>query len=94
MSYQIALKKKCSRCPRVESEDVTIEEALHRTEKKEPTAAIVELDGGQVYAFDALCAPCRAIVISYLEKAFAVLDKPSFQRTREDGEPDIAVEPA
>lgn len=59
--------KKCTRCPRVEDREISIEEAVKLAgEKKPPPPQIsVSVDGVELIRFDTLCAPCTEIVSRY-----------------------------
>lgn len=67
----LSLNKQCSRCPRVEQVEVSIDEAvkLAQLALKAPKALVVTIDGEEVSSFDALCSVCKTIVMKYIDGA-------------------------
>ena len=63
MTAYIALKRQCSRCPRIEEETVSLEAAarLCQLDLKGPSAMRVIIDGAETVDFEHLCDPCREI---------------------------------
>lgn len=81
----IVQKTQCARCPRVEEEVLSIQEAMARLEEPElkPTAAVtVVMRGTKVLEFDHLCEVCTGIVHGYIESVAAKLEKASSRNTR------------
>lgn len=66
---QIKLTEQCSRCPRVETFDVSLDEAVARVKVPEQRskALTIVLDGEEVVSYDYLCEECRGIVASYCD---------------------------
>ncbi len=71
MSTSLSLNKQCSRCPRVEQTDVTIDEAVKLAQQalKAPKALVVSVNGEELASFDALCSVCQTIVTKYIDGA-------------------------
>lgn len=65
---QIKLSEKCSRCPREESIDLTLDEAIERVKSppvKVAKALVITIDGETSISYDYLCEECRGIVTTY-----------------------------
>jgi len=67
----IKLSEKCSRCPREELVEVTLDEAVARVKTQGPKrkALVIQLDGQEAVAYEHLCEECVGIVASYIEGA-------------------------
>lgn len=89
----IALKRQCSRCPRVEEQEISLEEAakLQKTGLKGPKAFRAMLNGDVVVEHENLCAVCEEIVQNYLSNIGKVLQHRSSLRTSDDA-PEVEVE--
>ncbi len=63
----IRVVEKCSRCPREESFEVGIDEAVARAKAGTPAdkALVIHVDGQELVAYDYLCEACRGIVLAY-----------------------------
>ena len=95
----ITVNRECSRCPRVDRTEVSIEEVvkLAKTGLKQPRAMRITMDGNETHSFDTLCGTCRQIV----ERGLAGLSKRLEQRssvrsaadvdTGDPDEPDITI---
>lgn len=91
MSTTITINRTCSRCPRVESTELTIEEAtaLVRGDKKkeeDPQLAVRLSDKRGVMRFDYLCSTCRQIVCRYLDMIFKKQSHKSSLRPQKEGD--------
>lgn len=67
----LALKKPCSRCPRIVETEIDLAEVVRMAQEggidaNSPKALYVEIDGVVVAEHANLCGPCRAIVTRYL----------------------------
>lgn len=93
MSISLSVKKQCSRCPRVEQKDITIEEAvkLAKDTKKQPPALEVFLEGESLGSFELLCDTCQTIIARYLENT---MKRPKHQSSlrEQSEEPDVKIE--
>jgi hypothetical protein len=72
MPARLALEETCSRCPRVESREVTLEEAAKLAKsglKPKATALKVMVEGKAHFEFETLCETCKKIVLGYLASA-------------------------
>jgi hypothetical protein len=67
----IKLSEKCSRCPREELVDVSLDEAVARVKASGPKrkALVIQLDGKEAVSYDHLCEECLGIVAAYIEGA-------------------------
>ena len=69
MSLSYSLNRKCSRCPREERTDMTVEEIVRQAKsvdnKKAPNFH-VSMEGVATVEFEFLCNTCRTIVERYL----------------------------
>lgn len=79
MSESLTLRRKCSRCPRTEYLDISIEDAvkLSQGQKVRKPALQVVLDGTMTVEFDGLCTHCRVAVESHLLQIGRALDHQS-----------------
>jgi hypothetical protein len=84
MTASLYVNHRCSRCPRVEQREVTLEQAvaLAKTEKKAPPALLVELHGEHYGALEALCSVCEEVVLKYMELILTTKKHASSSRTR------------
>lgn len=91
MTLALSLKKQCSRCPRSEQKDITIEEAvkLAKDTKKAPPALEVFVDGDSLGSFELLCDTCQTIVARYLENA---MKRPKHQSSLREQSEDVKIE--
>lgn len=64
---QIKLSEKCSRCPREETFEVSLDEAVARVKNPTPAhkALVITIDGAEAVSYDYLCEECRNIVLGY-----------------------------
>lgn len=80
-------KKQCSRCPRVELIDISIEEVLEmakRAKSTEPPFLVIRIEGQEAVKFAALCTPCQGIVARHLEQVAKRPEKQSSLREASD----------
>lgn len=89
MTQFFSHNKKCARCPRIDSRQITFDEAveLHKSAEKAklPMAAAVFLaaDGTVIRKeFGELCSVCQSIVAGYMDAAFKQLQKVSSDRDK------------
>lgn len=90
----IALKRPCSRCPRVEEQEIGLDDAvkLQKTGLKGPKAFKAMLNGDLVVEHENLCGVCEEIVQNYLSHISKVLQHRSSLRTSDDDTPVVEVE--
>lgn len=87
MTATLALKKKCSRCPRVDVEDISLQAAL-ALENNPPRPTLVITTGDGVTASrEHLCGPCQVIV----GRALATILKNPTKMSSDRGDDDIEV---
>jgi hypothetical protein len=89
MTTTLYSKKKCSRCPRADEIEMTLEQALEaskNTRPKPPQLKII-MEGQSVVEFEHLCAPCTEIVSSFIGNAARQPMKVSSTRERKIKEP-------
>lgn len=83
---QIKLSEKCGRCPREETFNVDIDEAVARVKSPTPKqkALIIMIDGKEAVSYDYLCEECRGIVAGYCDGAKVQAKKSArrFKRVR------------
>lgn len=70
----ISQNTKCSRCPRVEQQEVSIEQLVAEAKKTQgdartPPALEIRIDGKPVVLFETLCTTCKVIVARHTEHA-------------------------
>jgi hypothetical protein len=65
----IKISEQCSRCPREEQFEVTLDEAVERSKAREvrDKALVIMIDGQQAVSYDYLCDECRGIVVAYCD---------------------------
>ncbi len=88
---EIVLKRRCSRCPRVEEESISLEQAANLSKKNlsGPKSLVVRMNGDTVLEFDKLCATCEEIVGNYLSHIGKKLQHASSLRKHKD---DVEIE--
>lgn len=82
---KIKLSNKCSRCPREELTDITLEEAIALAKdvgKEKPPALIIKMDGEELASYERLCSACRSVVVGYLDGAVRQPTKSSSKRVQ------------
>lgn len=81
---QITLNLACSRCPRVEQTELTLEKAVQLAQDKDkakgPPALKIEIDGEVVAVYEHLCSVCRSTVGTYVDSATRHTTKKSSKR--------------
>lgn len=87
MSARVVVKRECSRCPRIEEREISLEEAvgLHKTGLKGPVALKIMMKGEAIAELEDLCDTCTTVVLNYIESATKKLQHRSALRTTEDG---------
>lgn len=85
----IKLSEKCSRCPREELVEVTLDEAVARVKTQGPKkkALVILIDGQEAVAYEHLCEECLGIVASYIEGAKKQTKKSARRFKRVQAEP-------
>ncbi len=66
---KITITESCSRCPREEHSEVSLDEAIAKSKNPVPKAKALELviDGKVVITYGHLCEECRGIVATYAD---------------------------
>lgn len=92
MSATLAIKRQCTRCPREDEAEISLEEVVKMAKSgkipEPPKSLSVQMDDKTVVEFPFLCAQCKTIVARYLEH---VAKKPKHQSALR-GETKIEVE--
>jgi hypothetical protein len=81
---------RCQRCPRVEHEDVDLEEILAAAKVKDSIqskhAVAVTMDGVEIVRFQTLCKPCQEIVTKHVRQIGHVSKHKSSTRKGDENE--------
>jgi hypothetical protein len=95
VTASLTVNRVCTRCPRIEQTEVSVEDIMKMAAKSKggtlfdgPKALSIFIDEKQVVEFPFLCTPCRQIVIRYIEHIAKKLKHQSSLR----GEQKIEVE--
>jgi hypothetical protein len=90
MTASITVNRQCSRCPREDRQEVSLEELakLAKTGLKAPPAIRIIVDGKEIVTKDNLCHVCRKVVERYTEQIGRQLQHKSSERGEAD-EPDV-----
>jgi len=88
----LSVRRECSRCPRVEHVEITMEEVVERAKRSkagfaesESSALNIRVDGEIVADFSVLCTQCRGIVARHLQGVIKKSDKQSSMRETAEG---------
>jgi hypothetical protein len=78
----LTIRKQCSRCPREELVDISIEQVVEATKRgkldlKGPVALVIRVDGEELVKFETLCTQCRSIVA----RSLAQIEKKSGKKS-------------
>lgn len=84
---KITLNIECSRCPRVESTEITLEQAIALANEKKnnvqkPNALELVIDGVVVATYAKLCSTCRNVVLNLLDGVSRKAEKVSALRKK------------
>lgn len=84
---KITLNIECSRCPRVESTEINLEQAIALANEKKngvkkPDALELKIDGVVVATYEKLCSTCRNVVMNLLDGVSRKAEKASAVRKR------------
>lgn len=96
---KITLNIECSRCPRVESTEISLEKAIELANEKKnavkkPDALELKIDGVVVATYEKLCSTCRNVVMSLLDGVSRKSEKVSAQRGKKAKEKGATPSPA
>jgi hypothetical protein len=85
MPATLSVNRACSRCPEVESHEVTFDEvALWAKDNRSlPPTLRVNVEGLETITFEHLCASCRKIVMRHLAQVGKKLRHRSSARTEQ-----------
>lgn len=84
---KITLNIECSRCPRVESTEISLEQAIalaneKKNNVKKPNALELVIDGTTVATYEKLCSTCRNVVLNLLDGVSRKAEKVSALRKK------------
>jgi hypothetical protein len=84
---KITLNIECSRCPRVESTEISLEQAIalaneKKNGTKKPDALELKIDGVVVATYEKMCSTCRNVVMNLLDGVSRKAEKVSALRTK------------
>lgn len=84
---KITLNIECSRCPRVESTEINLEQAIALANEKKngvkkPDALELKIDGVVVATYEKLCSTCRNVVMNLLDGVSRKAEKASALRKK------------
>ncbi len=82
----LSLNKQCSRCPRVDQQEITAEEIIAKAKagqalEDSTPMLVISVRDKAVVTYPYLCKPCVAIVAAHIESIGSTLEKVSATRT-------------
>ncbi len=100
MTAHLTVNRACTRCPRIEQTEVSVEEIVKLAKQQGskvvipegPKALSIRIDEKTMIEFEFLCGPCTQIVARYIEHIVRKPEKQSALRSQtkieveEDGE--------
>lgn len=93
MSSTITHNLQCSRCPRIDSKELDIQELIQLAESPGDAPPTLEISfaGHDTVVRQYLCGPCQEVVLSYLGNITRQLSHKSSVRSSDDEGEDIEL---
>lgn len=87
MTTTVSLKTPCSRCTRIDEQEIGIQEAVRLAESglSKPASLRIIIGGSETIEFEHLCGPCVETVDRYVGQIGKVLTQKSSVRDHKDG---------